>query len=106
MNPTNFEIDANLKKAVKAAAVEHDMTSTDILRDVIRKAEADPNTLVDAVSLALKSPDPVLSKKATTSSLMEPRDLATLDKFARKLATSRNNVINLLLRAFLAGVVK
>lgn len=105
-NPVNFDIDAQLKKAVKVAAVEHETTVSGMMREAIRKAEADPNTLVKAVASALSEPTPPPMKRATTSAMLETSELKVLDTFARKLATSRNSVIDLLLRATLSGLAK
>lgn len=102
----NIEVPAEVRDEFQQAAASAQQSSSELLRRGIYALDRKPQLLANTVAEALKEPEPEPRPRVKTSLTLDDRDISIVDTLARKLISSRNAIIQLIIKGVLSGIVK
>lgn len=100
--PVSLELSEEELKQFKKQT--KDTSASASIRSALTAIDHDPDLLAETVSTALAKPEPKSPKKKTSISL-GLGDISAIDRIAAKLASSRNAILQLIIKGILSGVM-
>lgn len=101
----NIEITETDRDGLGLLAAQQGVSASELVRNAVKHLDAP--TVAQVVVTALASPVPEKATKTVpTSMYLDPSDVTILDTMAKKLVSTRNAFVKLIIKGILSGVVR